>query len=138
MAFERSVFERISRPDEYNDYKVEVSAERLSESVLRHLQQMMNVRQGSVPTVPDYGLPDFNDIAMRFPDAIVELRRAIKQCIERYEPRLAKVKVDYVPEENDPLTLRFEITAQLRVDEKRTPVWFETTLNSAGKVAVKG
>jgi type VI secretion system protein len=99
---------------------------------------MLNTRQGSVPAQPDYGLPDFNDLAVTFPDAIFELRRIIKQSIELYEPRLSRVKVEHVKDEENPLALRYEITAQLNLDNENASVWFETTLDSQGRVKVRG
>lgn len=135
--FERSFFERLVNPDEFNNLTAHVDPDKVARSVLRHLKQMLNTRAGSAATLPDYGLPDFNDLVLRFPDAILELRRAIKLCAEKYEPRLTNVKVDYLPDEENPLGLRFEITAQLVIDGERAGIWFETTLNSAGKVAVR-
>jgi type VI secretion system protein len=138
MAFEKSLFERIQHSEEGEQYKLSVDTNKVADSVMEHLRNMLNSRQGSVPALPDYGLPDFNDMVARFPDAIFELRRAIKTCIEKYEPRLARVKVDHIPDEENPLNLRYEITAQLISGDESANVWFETTLDSAGKVSVRG
>ena len=137
MAFEKSLFERIQHPEE-GQYRLNVDANKVAESVLEHMRNLLNVRQGSVPAIPDYGLPDFNDMVSAFPDAIFELRRAIKTSIEKFEPRLCRVKVEHIPDEENPLNLRYEITAQLVTGDESTNVWFETTLDSAGKVAVRG
>ncbi|MBI3776778.1 MAG: type VI secretion system baseplate subunit TssE [Gammaproteobacteria bacterium] len=138
MSQEHSLFERLQSPDETSDYKLKVNVNKAADSVLNHLRNMLNTRQGSVPTLPDYGLPDFNDIASNFPDAIFELRRVIKQSIDNYEPRLSQVKVDYVKDEDKPLSMRYEITAQLSLGGENANVWFETTLDSQGRVKVRG
>lgn len=138
MSQEQSLFERLQNPDEGGEYKLKINVNKAADSVLAHLRNMLNTRQGSVPTLPDYGLPDFNDIAVNFPDAIFELRRIIKQCIESYEPRLSRVKVDYAKDEENPLSMRYEITAQLNLGDENANVWFETTLDSAGRVKVRG
>lgn len=138
MAQEQSLFERLQHPDESSEYKLKINVNKAADSVLNHLRHMLNTRQGSSPTVPEFGLPDFNDIAANFPDAIFELRRVIKTSLEQFEPRLARVKVDYVKDEENPLNLRYEITAQMNLGDESSNVWFETTLDSAGRVKVRG
>ncbi len=138
MSQEQSLFERLQNPDESGDYKLKINVNKAADSVLTHLRNMLNTRQGSVPTLPDYGLPDFNDIASNFPDAIFELRRVIKQSIDNYEPRLSQVKVDYTRDDDKPLSMRYEITAQLSLGGENANVWFETTLDSQGRVKVRG
>lgn len=138
MSQEQSLFERLQNPDETGDYKLKINVNKAADSVLTHLRNMLNTRQGSVPALPDYGLPDFNDIAANFPDAIFELRRIIKQSIDNYEPRLSQVKVDYARDEDNPLSMRYEITAQLSLGDENANVWFETTLDSQGRVKVRG
>lgn len=105
--------------------------------VLVHIQKLLNVRQGSIDMLSDYGLPDFNDLATRFPYAIIEIKNEIKACITKYEPRLVNVHVSHVQDEEEPLSLRFDITARLVTSERETSVWFETVLDSAGKVLVR-
>jgi type VI secretion system protein len=138
MSQELSLFERLQHPDEAADYKLKINVNRAADSVLTHLRNMLNTRQGSALTVPDYGLPDFNDLAVTFPDAIFELRRVIKQCIEQYEPRLSRVKVEHVKDEENPLSLRYEITAQLNLGDENASVWFETTLDAQGRARIRG
>lgn len=138
MAFERTLLERIALCEDESQYQLGINPEKAVDSVLSHLRNMLNVRQGSVPTLPDYGLPDINDLVTRFPQAILELKKCIKECIERYEPRLADIQVEHVPDEDNPLNLRYDITAQLVIDEKRTKVWFETVLDSAGRATIRG
>lgn len=138
MSQEQSLFERLQNADEPGDYRLKINVNKAADSVLNHLRNMLNTRQGSALTLPDYGLPDFNDIASNFPDAIFELRRIIKQSIESYEPRLSHVKVDYTRDEEKPLSMRYEITAQLNLGDENASVWFETTLDSQGHVKVRG
>lgn len=132
------MFERLQSPDESAEYRLKANANKAADSVLNHLRNMLNTRQGSTLTLPGYGLPDFNDVAANFPDAIFELRRVIKQSIENFEPRLSRVKVDYVKDEENPLSMRYEITAQLDLGDDNAQVWFETTLDSQGRVKVRG
>ena len=138
MASERSLLERLDRAGgtvQGEGRRLRVNSDREAQSVLEHLQRMLNVRQGNAPALPRYGMPDFNDLATRFPEAIVELQRAIKTSIEYYEPRLRKVRIQHVPEDDDPLSVRFEITAQLITGEDDPAVRFETAVDTSGRVS---
>lgn len=137
MAFERTLLERIDAPDD-DSRRLRVDSGRLAQSVLRHLERMLNVRQGSVVTLPDYGVPDVNDLATQFPDALSAIRRVIKQSIEQYEPRLSRISVQYVPNEDDPLDVRFKIVARLVVDDTDEPITFETGISNSGRLWVRG
>jgi type VI secretion system protein len=85
-----------------------------------------------------YGMPDFNDMASRFPEAVVEIQRALKTSIEQYEPRLKRVRIKHLPDAADPLHLRFEITAQLVTGEDDAAIWFETALDTSGQISIRG
>ncbi|MDH5692166.1 MAG: type VI secretion system baseplate subunit TssE [Gammaproteobacteria bacterium] len=138
MVHEERFLERIEHANPSDKYRTNADPKRVARSVLEHLMRVLNSRQGSVPIAPDYGLPDFNDLVTRMPDSIMELKREIKKCIEKYEPRLSRVKVNYVQDEDNPLNLRYEITAQLVLDDGKSDIWFETTLDSSGQVRVRG
>ena len=137
MAQERTLLERIDNPQQ-GGYRLTADPHRTVESVLEHLRKMLNVRQGSVCTLPDYGIPDLNSLFMQYPDAVLALRRIIRESLEKYEPRLRRVNVRYIPVEDDPLILRFEITARLAMDEKDSPIRFETVVGDNGEVRVRG
>jgi type VI secretion system protein len=138
MAREWSLLERLDHTEEQGRRSLHVNREQVVDSVLKHLRKMLNVRQGSAPALPLYGMPDFNDLAGRFPEAIVEIQRAIKVSIERYEPRLKKVRIKHLPDDEDRLQLRFEITAQLVAGKDNSAIWFETSLDTVGHVTIRG
>jgi type VI secretion system protein len=135
MAHEASLLERIAAGR--REAKIDLDANVLAESVLKHLERLFNVRQGNVATRPDYGLPDFNSLAHQFPDASVEFRRAIKRAIDEFEPRLKQVTVTPDTEgQADKLTLRFKITAKLESKGLRRPVHFTTQIDDEGRFRV--
>ena len=137
MGQEARFLDRLNSEDSAA-YRLTPDADKLAHSVLSHLVRLLNTRQGSSATQPDYGLPDFNDLVTRFPDAINELKREIKRQVEKYEPRLIRVRVNHVADKDQPLSLRFEITAQLLLGEGTADVWFETMLDAAGRVRLRG
>lgn len=57
-------------------------------SIKTHLQFLLNIRQGSLHHLPDYGLPDLTTLYLGLPSSQRRLVQAIQHQIERYEPRL--------------------------------------------------
>lgn len=112
-------------------------SKRAVDSVLGHLQRILNTRQGSVPIGEDYGVPDFTDFAQVYPDGIRDLERGIRQTIQKYEPRLTAVRVRFVPSEEDILSVRFQISGKLITEDKQEPVKFESMINSEGKISIR-
>jgi type VI secretion system protein len=110
----------------------------VTEAVLAHLRQLLNSRQGLAPACMDYGMPDLCDLVYTFPQAASDLRKAIKASLEKYEPRLRRVVVSQAENTEEPLTLRFEIRAELATEEGRTPIWIQTRIDEFGGIEVKG
>ncbi|WP_159084461.1 type VI secretion system baseplate subunit TssE [Dongshaea marina] len=110
---------------------------RLSSSVTRYLSRMLNTQQGSALTVPDFGMPDLN--LVRFGEGLENLRgleRVIADLILRYEPRVERVQVEFIPQETDRLSLVFKIRAGIRYENNLVPVVFETVLGPDGRISV--
>ncbi len=111
----------------------------IADSILRHLQKMLNARQGTTVIAPDYGMPDVTNLVRDLPEAVDAFRAAIKNSIERYEPRLRKpIRVVFIPGDSDWPNLRFEITAALTTNGDGREMHFETTVEPSGHVSVKG
>ena len=108
-----------------------------TQSIVDYLQILMNTRQGAVDTRPDFGLPDFNDMASEFPAAVPAIARAIKQQIDTFEPRLRNVVVRHVPDPDRPLTLAYRIRGELVVAESENSITFETVFGSDGSVRIR-
>src|SRR6476660_387830 len=68
-------------------------------AVSQHLARLLNTRQGSCLTCPDYGLIEVSEVLYDFPDAIGIMQRALKNSIQTYEPRLKNVQVRHVKNE---------------------------------------
>lgn len=108
----------------------------VKDSVAAHLGKMLSTRVGSVQTLPDYGLPDLNNMSLSLHEALQQTRSSLATFIEAYEPRLTHVQVDSSSTQNNPLHLAFSITATLLVNEVPFPVYFNARL-AEGKVSVK-
>ena len=108
---------------------------RCIDSVLAHLQRILNTRQGNVPIAGDYGVPDFLNFLQTYPESVHEIEYNIKNAIDKYEPRLSGASVTYVQDEDDALTLRFQIIASLTLEGGRT-IFFETVVDSDGRISI--
>jgi type VI secretion system protein len=105
-------------------------------SVATHLAKMLSTRAGSVQTLPDYGLPDLNDMRLSLHDSLQQARIAIERFIEAYEPRLREVRVISLPRHQDPLSLCFAIEGLLEVEGCKRQVSFSASLDGSGQVKV--
>jgi len=105
------------------------------DSVLAHLQRILNTRQGNVPLADDYGVPDFLNFLQSYPESIHEIEASIRTAIDKYEPRLSGTTVAYVPDEDDTLTLRFQIMSSLTIEGGRK-VFFETVVDTDGRLRI--
>ena len=65
----------------------------VSASIANHLTRMLSARAGSVQMLPDYGLPELNDMRLSLHDTRQQARMAIERFINTYEPRLQQVRV---------------------------------------------
>lgn len=109
----------------------------VSASVSQHLMRMLSTRAGSVQTLPDYGLPDLNDMRLSVHDALQQARAAIERFIERHEPRLCGVRVVALPRSHDPLYLAFTIEGLMEVNSQQKKVYFSASLDGSGQVKIQ-
>lgn len=87
-------------------------------SIKRHLVRLLNAHPGNSACAPELGLLDFNDATLGTHDLSIQIRSAIRQCIEKYEPRVKRVDVVALPQGPDPLQLRFQVTVYLNLGAK--------------------
>ena len=105
-------------------------------SIAAHLEKMLSTRAGSVLTLPDYGLPDLNDMRLSLHESLSQSRLSIERFIQVYEPRLSNVRVRGLPDTGNPLVLAFVIEATLLIDGVMQPVVFNAQLAGGGRVEV--
>ena len=96
---------------------------------------MLNTRQGCSITVPDYGTTDFSDVTRGYA-SVSKLQEEIRRSIEKYEPRLRNVQVNFTPMENEPLTMHFDISARVMLDDEEKSTMFRSVIGSNGEVRI--
>ena len=136
--YEQRLLERIKALEETTSYVSGSDISQAISSISAHLQRMLNTRKGSVMIDKDYGIPDFTNSPF---DSLNEMGREIaeeiKEFIQKYEPRLGNVKVSFVENEENTLSLKFKLEGEL-VFKGRLPVTFETWMDQNGKIVVSG
>jgi type VI secretion system protein len=106
------------------------------DSVVNHLKNILNTRQGNVPIADDYGIPDLTNFMQNYPDSLQDIESGIRKTIETYEPRLTNVKVSYIRQEEAVISLRFQITAEMK-EYAGNSIKIETIVDPDGKVFLK-
>lgn len=112
--------------------------EGLMESVRMHLARLLNSRHGMSECLPDYGLPAMSDMTVGVGDHVGIMREAVQKTIERYEPRLRRVRVSLVTDEDGGRALAFRVDASLVGEAEEYRVWYETSLRGDGQFDVEG
>lgn len=135
MERDRTLLERLANPDPRGQRTTREDTGPLVDSVMRHLQRLLNTRQGQALIQPDYGMPDITDCAENAPEALDRVRRAIKHSIEAFEPRLRRVKITHVPLGGD-LNLHFAISGLVVSETGQVPVHFDTTVTPSGNAVI--
>jgi type VI secretion system protein len=135
VARDRTLLERLAKPDPVGQRTISEDKHRIVDSIMRHLQKLLNTRQGQALIQPEYGLPDITDCVEGAPEALDRVRRAIKNSIELFEPRLNRVKITHIPIGHD-LNLHFGISGQIITEKERIPVNFSTTVTPSGSASI--
>jgi len=104
-------------------------AHRKLRSIIDSLSRLFNTRRGSIAHVPDYGLPDISQVYRDLPYSIDGLRAAVKLVVEKYEPRLRRIRVEQQKDKEGEYDMRvsFIVTGELLSGQK---VQFQTTFKS--------
>lgn len=83
------------------------------QSVRDHLRRLLNARQGVLVHLPDYGLPDLPLLYSDLPYYRSDLLRAVRLTVERYEPRLDNVRVQFMPVTRRDCVIGIDVGGQL-------------------------
>lgn len=108
----------------------------LMESVRRNLARVLNARHGMSESAPDYGLPALTDLIIGSADYMKRVQDAIRVAVDKYEPRLRRVRVSRITDEEDQHTLSFRIDGILVGRSGEHRVWYETMVSGDGQFDV--
>ena len=94
------------------------SQNRIAKSISDHLTRLLNTRRGTIPHIPDYGLSDISDIYNRLPNSKLELKDEILNAIQKFEPRLKRVRIEILDFEPADFRIKLKIVATIRNGER--------------------
>ncbi|MCE8035111.1 type VI secretion system baseplate subunit TssE [Billgrantia tianxiuensis] len=123
------LFERLAATEQPEGTAAEASLTEIVESIKRHLVDLLNSHPGHSECAPELGLLDFNDATIGVLDLERNIQRAIRQCIERFEPRVRRVEVESLPRGSDPLQLRFQVHATVELGRDQGEATIDLLLN---------
>lgn len=132
------LMERIEQWDDQARQRTGVNSKRCIDSVIEHLNKVLNTRQGSTLMDPEFGLPDFSGIRASFPDCLNDLQQSVTQTIERYEPRLTDVYVEFIDQDKPSMKLIFRIEAMLHDEGEQRHVFLESSVDASGRMLFRG
>ncbi|NYT85128.1 type VI secretion system baseplate subunit TssE [Pollutimonas harenae] len=113
-------------------------SEILVNSILEHLRRILNTRQGSVPVDPEFGVPDFTNLAGSFSTGTTDqIVQDMSRMIQRYEPRLRQPQIVFTANRDEVLTLAFSISGTVNVDDREVPVRLTTQVAANGRVSLR-
>lgn len=135
------LLERLSALEDPRPFAGRSPDRQLRDSIVLHLQKLLNTRAGSVPIDPGYGMPDMSNIAGSFALGTTEsLSEAIVRQVARYEKRLLNPRVTVEQETREVITLRFELAgdvAPLQEGDALQPFAMVIRINSSGQIFVE-
>ena len=102
-------------------------------AIKRHIEWLLNSREGNSQSAPELGLSDFNDATGGSTDFTLKIANNIKETIQRYEPRVTVQDVEYSPNPDNPLELTFKVVGQLTLRQHNKEVLIELVLNGHNK-----
>lgn len=122
-----SLFERIRHKADRDDYRVTNDPLR---SIKLNLSRILNTRPGNSQSTKDIGVIDLNDATISSTELNVVICKSIKECIEKYEPRISRATVTARSNNVDPLTMLFDIKAEVRYEHGVDNVEFQLRLDN--------
>jgi type VI secretion system protein len=134
---EERLIERIRSWDRTAQRREKPDPRRMIDSIVLHLERILNTRRGSAPIAEDFGIPDFTDFRTAYPDSQRDLEREIRQTLQKYEPRLQAIRVKFAPHETDRLSISFQIVGRLVLDESRDAIIFHGIMDADGKIRMR-
>lgn len=121
--------------DEELSYQTQ--AQVLIQSIIDHLQRILNTRRGSVPTDPNFGVPDFTNLAGSFVTGETsQIMEDMTQMIACYEPRLKLPCIQISDQAQEVLSLSFNLRGWVAIDDRDIPIQLATRVSSDGRVSL--
>lgn len=106
----------------------ENAAEKIA-AIKRHLETLLNARQGCSQSSAELGLHDFNGHATSSGDLLKQVSADIRRTIQRFEPRVHVRALKAMPACHAPLELHFRLDCQVQVNNHHEQLQLELLVN---------
>lgn len=132
---ETTLFERLREDRAARDPSMSLDRARLRRSIADNLQRIFGSREMHAPAQLDYGMPDPNTILHAQDGGTELLRKRLKECVERYEPRLSNVRVLHIESAELGHQIQFSLQAILQSDPPE-PIALDASIDAYGRITV--
>nr|WP_314488868.1 type VI secretion system baseplate subunit TssE [uncultured Pseudomonas sp.] len=134
---EKRLLERISALELGTERSRLTQSQVLLDSLMEHLRRILNTRQGSVPMDPEFGVPDFTNLAGTFATGeTAQIVESMTRMVARYEPRLKSPRISVAENSREVLSLSFTLDGLVAIDDRDIPVHLSTLVSSDGRVSL--
>ena len=134
--FELTLLERIedleSKKNRIGKNPVEIE----TQSILIHLNKLLNTNKGSVQIAHDLGMPSMTAFSSDgIAGTMEKIAKAVIELVKNYEKRLSKVKVKIESDKSNVLSIYFTLEGILSRHDN-VPVFFEAIVKPSGRISV--
>ena len=98
-------------------------------AIKRHLETLLNARQGCSQSSPEMGLHDFNGHDASTGDLLEQVSTDIRRTLQRFEPRVQVRSLKAVPDCHAPLELHFRLDCHVQVNNHMEQLQLELLVN---------
>lgn len=132
-----TLLEKLEEYEKNPDIRGIWDSSKIQDSVLNSLSKILNSRQGGSLSAPDFGMPDFTNIPGFINlETYRDFELNIKNVIEKYEPRLKNVSVEYIKAEKRFFMLKFKVEGNIVLPGSVIPVSIQTVIEPEGKIII--
>lgn len=102
-------------------------------AIKRHLETLLNARQGCSQSSPELGLHDFNGHDASTGDLLEQVSTDIRRILQRFEPRVQVRSLRAVPDCHAPLELHFRLACHVQVNNHMEQLQLELLVNGQSR-----
>ncbi|CAM3849071.1 type VI secretion system baseplate subunit TssE [Avibacterium volantium] len=125
-----SLFERIQGKEVNPSPLSHSGLKTFIESIKHNLNNILNTHPGTSQSAVQLGIMDLNDATSNTGDIYQKISQIIQECILNFEPRIIAVNVTPFPNEEQPLTLFFYVTATVSFEDYTKDIAFNLHLDN--------
>jgi type VI secretion system protein len=136
-AYGVSFFERLETDAKPRSVTLGPDSDDVLRSIKLNITRLLNTRLGESLSAPELGLTDFNDTALGSRDLAMQIQKAVKECIKRFEPRIADMDIRIEADDSTLFNRKFHIIATIDLGALHQQVEIDLLLDSNRQYKVR-